>query len=89
MATKRLRLSSAERVATLTPVTLEYNDTLFLGEVVQCAAAASGNFGLEVEVEQMLTGLQSLMVLRARLLGEGFPHTTAEAGTLVRVTRRA
>jgi hypothetical protein len=86
---KRLRLSSAQRVSILTPVTLQYNDALFLGEVVQCTAVAPRSFDLEIKVEQILTGLQSLMVLRARLLGEGFPHTPAEAGTSVRVARRA
>ena len=89
MEAKRLRLDSAERVAVLTPVTLEYNDTLFLGEVVQCRPTASGKFGLDVKVEQMLTGLQSLLVLRERLLGAGFPYAAAEAGAPIPVARRA
>ena len=88
MENKRLCLRTAERVAVLTPVTLEYNDALFLGDVVACGALASGVFDLQVKVEQVLTGLERLMTLRARLLGEGFAHTSAETGAAVRVARR-
>ncbi len=52
-------------------VSVEYNDALFLGEIVGLAPAANGHWQVEVKVEQVLSGLQSLMNLRDRLLGEG------------------
>ena len=85
---KRLSVNGPERVAVLTPVTIEYNDALFLGEVIASRPNAVGGFDIEVGVEQILTGLESLMVLRARLLGTGFPHTAAETGATVRVGRQ-
>ena len=88
MEGKRLTLNSRERVAVLTPATIEYNDALFLGEVTACRANAVEGFDIEIGVEQVLTGLESLMVLRTRLLGAGFPHTPAETGALTSVSRR-
>lgn len=85
---KRLSLSSLERVAILTPVTLEYNDALFLGEVVSCRPNAEGKFELEIVIEQILTGLESLINLRQRLLGQGYPHTSVEIGAPFQVARR-
>lgn len=86
MEGKRLGLNSPERVAVLMPVTVEYNDALFLGEVTACRANAVEGFDIEMGVEQILTGLESLMVLRARLLGEGFASTApAAVGTPVGV----
>jgi hypothetical protein len=43
---------------------------MLLGEVVACTQDCDQNFHLELRVEQVLTGLQSLMLLRERLLGE-------------------
>lgn len=85
---RRLALTSRERVAVLTPVTLEYNDALFLGEIVACEANGSGRFDISIKIEQILTGLESLITLRERLLGAGYAHTPAQAATPVRVTRR-
>ena len=53
-----------------TPVSVEYNDALFLGEVMLCKVGSDGVFRVEIFVEQILTGLQSLMALRAGLLGD-------------------
>ena len=50
-------------------VTVEYDDTLFLGEVVVCKANVD-SWTFEIKVEQILSGLQSLMALRSQLLGE-------------------
>jgi hypothetical protein len=87
MEARRLRLESAERVPLSTAVTVEYNDALFLGEVFSCSVTASGTFQAEIHVEQILTGLESLMGLRARLLGEGFPHRTAGSYVPVRAAQ--
>jgi hypothetical protein len=71
MKGKRLILESSERIGMSTPVSVEYNDAMFLGEVMLCKPLGEGNFRVEIFVEQILTGLQSLMALRAGLLGDG------------------
>ncbi|MBV8072033.1 MAG: hypothetical protein JO270_19150 [Acidobacteriaceae bacterium] len=88
MERRRLQIRNDERIPISTPVSLEYNDALFLGEVFACRAAGSGGFEIEIEVEQILTGLESLIGLRARLLGEGFAHTEAQALSPVRMRAR-
>lgn len=69
----RMELLTNERVAPCTAVAIEYNDALFLTEVVACTEMISGEWHLEMRIEQILTGLQSLMNLRARLLGDPAP----------------
>ena len=73
MEGKRAILETVEPLASSTALSIEFEDKLFLGEVVTCAAQSPGAFRLEIKIEQILTGLQSLMNLRARLLGEGVP----------------
>jgi hypothetical protein len=73
MEGKRLRLESPERLTLSTVVSVEYNDAMFLGEVMNCRKDAADIWQIEVKVDQILTGLQSLMALRAGLLGEGIP----------------
>ena len=84
MQGKRLLLEVSTPVSACTAVTVEYNDALFLGEVVACANI-NGLCKIEVKIEQILTGLQSLIMLRARLLGESAPQpsrtTSVEAIT--------
>jgi hypothetical protein len=70
---KRLSLDASESVPVSTVISVEYDDQLFLGEVVICAETQQG-WSLQIKVEQILTGLQSLMALRARLLSEGVPQ---------------
>jgi hypothetical protein len=70
MEGKRLVLEAPERITMSTPVSVEYNDAMFLGEVMLCKQMADGNYRVEIFVEQILTGLQSLLALRAGLLGE-------------------
>lgn len=77
MQGKRLILEVSAPVPAFTAVTVEYNDALFLGEVITCAEV-NGLCKVEVKVEQILTGLQSLIALRARLLGE---NTAQSLGT--------
>lgn len=73
---KRLRIVAHEGVKAYTPVSVEYNDALILGEVVTCAPEAGGLTCIEIKVEQILSGLQSLMNLRANLLGEPAPFAS-------------
>ena len=72
---KRLSLEAEERVSMSAVVSVEYNDTLFLGEVISCRRESGDGWRLDIKVEQMLTGLQSLIALRAGLLGEGVAET--------------
>ena len=71
MENKRLSLTSGHRLAASSAVSVEYNDAMFLGEVLACTQDCDEIWHIEVQVEQILTGLQSLITLRARLLGEG------------------
>lgn len=73
---KRLSVEAAEALPVSTALSVECDDELFLGEVVTCSEAEQ-NWKLEIKVEQILTGLQSLMALRARLLSEGVPQPLA------------
>jgi hypothetical protein len=66
---KRMVLESPERLNISTPISVEYNDAMFLGEVIGCRRE-NDTWQMIVNVEQILTGLQSLMALRAGLLGE-------------------
>ncbi len=70
---KRLTLCAGEPVAVSTAVSVQYEDALFLGEIVTCSGL-DGEWNLEVKIEQILTGLQSLMILRERLLSESVPN---------------
>lgn len=64
-----MHLQSPQSVPAAQPLSVEHEDALYLGEVVHCLALDSV-YEVEVEVEQVLTGLQSLVSLRARLLDE-------------------
>lgn len=70
MQGKRMLLEAAQKLAVSTAVSVECNDAMFLGEVIACSPVA-GSWQVEIKVEQILTGLQSLVALRSRLLGEG------------------
>ncbi|MGI9070168.1 MAG: hypothetical protein ACR2JB_02275 [Bryobacteraceae bacterium] len=65
-ADKCLTLTTSEQVAISTVVGVEYNDVLFVGEVVRCTATGEP-WAMDVKVAQTLTGLQSLLILRAQL----------------------
>jgi hypothetical protein len=71
---KRLVLQANESVPVSSAVTVEFNDALFLGEVVACTGGANKSCDIEIEIEQILSGLRSLMALRSHLLGEGVPQ---------------
>ena len=50
-----------------TVVGIECNDVLFLGEVVGCTPMDGDQWEIDVKIAQTLTGLVSLMILRAEL----------------------
>jgi hypothetical protein len=89
MEGKRLILETGERIGMSTPVSVEYNDALFLGEVMLCKPAADGNYRVEIFVEQILTGLQSLIALRAGLLGDIQAGNAVPGNTQVAAAPRA
>ena len=74
----RLALLTDRDIPLCAPLTVEHDDALYLGEVVKSGvppptAGVSLNhagYHVEVVIEQVLSGLQSLVTLRARLLDE-------------------
>ncbi|MFL6416532.1 MAG: hypothetical protein ACJ74Y_12790 [Bryobacteraceae bacterium] len=76
MQGKRLIVDVKDCVAISAAVTVECDDAMFLGEVVS-VTEINGRYQVEICVEQVLSGLQSLMALRAQLLGETAPSTPA------------
>ena len=70
---KRLTLTAGEPVRRSTVVSVEYEDSMFLGEVLTCVGTEN-SWTIEIKVEQVLNGLQSLIALRARLLSDGAPQ---------------
>jgi hypothetical protein len=83
MQGKRLIVDVQEPVAVSSAITVECDDAMFLGEVA-AVTPANGRYHVEISVEQVLSGLQSLMALRAQLLGENTSaaRSTATAGAL-------
>jgi len=77
MQGKRANLISRDRLASSTAVSVEYSDAMFLGEVIACTHNCDDTWHVEMKVEQILTGLQSLITLRERLLGEGVPQASS------------
>jgi hypothetical protein len=72
---RRLIVEAGEPLSLSTALSIEHEDNLFLGEVVVCAAQSPGVYKLEIKIEQILTGLHSLMALRSRLLGDAVPQS--------------
>jgi hypothetical protein len=72
MQGKRLIVDVKDPVAISAAVTVECDDAMFLGEVM-AVTEQNGRYQVEIAVEQVLSGLQSLMNLRAQLLGESVP----------------
>jgi hypothetical protein len=86
---KRMVLESPERLNISTAISVEYNDAMFLGEVIGCRRENGDNWQMIVNVEQILTGLQSLMALRAGLLGEqqNVPQETPVSAEAIPINR--
>jgi hypothetical protein len=76
MQGKKLVVDVQDPIAISSAVTVECDDAMFLGEVVSLAER-NGRYHVEICVEQVLSGLQSLMALRAQLLGENVPAASA------------
>ena len=53
---KQLRLEAPERIVLSAPVSVEYSDAMFLGEVVSCQRGTGGVWELNIKVDQILTG---------------------------------
>ncbi len=68
---QRLTVESQERVPLSAVVSIERNDVLFLGEVITSLPTPEGSWRSEVKVQQILSGLQSLMNLRSHLVTHG------------------
>jgi hypothetical protein len=66
-ASKCVKLIASERLAYRTVVGIECNDVLFIGEVICCTPGAGDQREIDVKVAQTLTGLESLMILKAEL----------------------
>jgi len=65
----RLVVESNTKLNISTVVSVEHEDTLFLGEVVALSSQAEG-YAIHISVKQALTGLQRLLTLRSQLAGE-------------------
>jgi hypothetical protein len=50
-----------------TAVGIEYNDVLFVGEVVRSMRWGSDEWAIDIKIAQTLIGLESLMILRSEL----------------------
>ncbi len=72
---KRLFLECQEKPPVSAALSVEYGDALFLGEVIHLVCRSGNSWQAEIRVEQVLSGLQSLMALRSRLLGENVRAT--------------
>jgi hypothetical protein len=83
---KNLRLEAPERISISAPVSVEYSDAMFLGEVIVCHRNDGGGWELQIKVDQILTGLQSLCALRAQLLGENLPASSRSFAPVGRAT---
>ncbi len=68
MQGKRLIVDVTDPIAISAAVTVECDDAMFLGEVV-AVAPQNGRYHVEISVEQVLSGLQSLMALRDSIAG--------------------
>ena len=82
MSGDRLLIETGRRLSLSTGLSIECNDALFLGEVISCRQRENETFEAQIKVEQILTGLQSLIGLRARLLGEGVPRADSANGNV-------
>jgi hypothetical protein len=70
MEGKCLAVEAQEPIAVSALIGIESDDVLILGEVLGCRTALNDFWMLDIRVHQTLTGLESLMALRAHLLGE-------------------
>jgi hypothetical protein len=65
---QQLLLATGQQLSVSSAVTVEHEDVLFLGEVLACTSEQEGVWKVLIRVHQLLNGLQSLTILRERLL---------------------
>jgi hypothetical protein len=94
----RLALLTNHAIPVCIPLSVEHDDALYLGEAI--GEVVQSNVGgtlyeVDVLIKQVLSGLQSLVALRARLLDEFRPDkrvnaepTSSEGGALSPVRKR-
>ena len=66
---RRLLFKSRRSFSISSAISLEYDDVLFVGEVLACVREPDDAWKVLVQVQHMLNGLQSLLHLRNQLLG--------------------
>ena len=66
-ANQRLIFTASQPFPVSGAVSLEYNDILFVGEILACQAEAKNTWKVLLQVQQMLHGLESLLMLRQQL----------------------
>ena len=67
---KRLTVETQKNLRSSAALSVECNDALYLGEVVHSIQTTKGSWRAEVNVEQILTGLRSLIKFRERLFDD-------------------
>jgi hypothetical protein len=72
-ADRQLSIKASQPIAAFTLVSLEYGDVLFLGEVRRCHPIDPHSFKVEIDVEQIVNSLTTLMRLRSSLLEANIP----------------
>jgi hypothetical protein len=72
---RRLTICAPEALAVSSVISVRCGDAMFLGEVTACATHGDSRWLIQVRVEQILSGLEGLMALRARLLDEPVPQS--------------
>ena len=65
---QQLLLATGQPLFVSSAVTVEHEDVLFVGEVVTCTSEQEGTWKVLIRVHHLLNGLQSLTILRERLL---------------------
>ena len=65
----RMHVQSSQAIPACVPLSVQHDDALYLGEAVYCLALDCV-YEVDIDVEQVLTGLQGLVSLRARLFDE-------------------
>ncbi|HEX4232535.1 MAG TPA: hypothetical protein VHZ07_27995 [Bryobacteraceae bacterium] len=71
---RRLTIRAGEALAASSAISVRCGDAMFLGEVAACKGDGDARWLVQVRVEQILSGLEGLMALRARLLDEPVPQ---------------
>jgi hypothetical protein len=82
MHDRRLTLEAVEPLSMGQALSVQYDDSLFLCEVLTCFPSGS-RWSIELKVEQILNGLQSLINLRLHLMDEGVPQSAPTAPAAV------